>query len=252
MVFKVIFLCVMCYIGAFVDAIAGGGGLITLPSYFIAGIDTNFALGTNKFASSSGTLMSTYTFAKKGYIDKELMKRLLPFTLIGAVLGAQTVSILDPNILRPIIVFLLIAVGLYTYFAKDIGLVYNYKGFNKNNLIAGCLLALGLGFYDGFFGPGTGSFIIFGLIKLYGFDFTHASGNAKAMNLMSNVASLVVFAINGNIMYLMGVPIALSMMLGGKMGSNTALKKGSKFIKPIYIIMAFAAAIKVVLDVVLK
>ena len=252
MALKIVFLCVMGFIGAFVDAIAGGGGLVTLPAYFIAGIDTSYALGTNKLASSTGTVMSTYTFAKNGYIDKKLMSRLLPFTLIGAVIGAQTVSVLDPTVLQPIIVVLLIVVGLYTYFAKDIGLEYKFKGLNTKNIIQGCILALLLGFYDGFFGPGTGSFIIFGLIKLYGLDFTHASGNAKAMNLMSNVTSLVVFLLNGRILFAIGIPVAISMMIGGYVGSNTALKKGSKFIKPIFIIMAFAAAVKIVTDIFIK
>ncbi len=109
-----------------------------------------------------------------------------------------------------------------------------------------------MGFYEGFFGPGTGSFIIFGLIGIYGFDFVRASGNAKAMNFMSNITSLVVFAINGKVYYLMGIPMAIFMIIGAQVGSKVALKEGAKFIKPVFITMSLAVAGKMIYEMITK
>lgn len=242
---KLIFLCIMGFIAAFIDAIAGGSGLITIPAYMIAGLDPHVLLGTNKFASVAGTATSTATFAKSKKIKWDLMLKLLPLSFIGAAIGVWTVLRIDSSILEPAIIVILIAVGIYSIVKKDIGLEDFYAGFDKESLIRGGIFALLLGFYDGFFGPGTGSFIIFGLIKIYGFSFVNASANSKILNLGSNLMSLVLFALNGKIDYLIGIPVAISMMAGAALGSKTAIDKGSKLVKPIFIIMALAAAGKV-------
>ena len=241
----IVFLCVMGFIAAFIDAIAGGSGLITIPAYMIAGLEPHIMLGTNKFAAFSGTGISTATFAKSGMVNWDLMKKLVPFSLLGAAIGVRTVLFVDSTILQPAILVILISVGIYTIVKKDIGLEDNYIGYDKSKLTKGVLFALLLGFYDGFFGPGTGSFIIFGLIKIFGFNFVSASGNSKVLNLASNFMSLVLFALSGKIDYSIGIPVAISMMLGGYFGSNTAVKRGSTFVKPIFIIMALGAAMKV-------
>lgn len=242
---KIAFLCIMGFIAAIVDAIAGGSGLITIPAYMLAGLDTHVVLGTNKFASVAGTSMSTFTFSKSNKIKWNLMLKLLPFSFIGAALGVNTVLMIDSTVLEPVIIVILIAVGVYTVYKKDIGLTDYYDGYEKNELIKGIIFAIVLGFYDGFFGPGTGSILIFGLIKIFGFSFVNASANSKVLNLGSNFMSLILFAINGKIDYLIGIPVAISMMLGGFTGSRMAIEKGDKFVKPIFIIMALAAAIKV-------
>lgn len=246
----IVFLCVMGFIAAFVDAIAGGSGLITIPAYMIAGLSPHILLGTNKFASVAGTAMSTYTFAKSKRINWDLMIRLLPFSFIGAAIGVYSVLRLDSTILEPLILAILIGVGIYTVIKKEIGLTDRYKGFNSSSLIQGIIFALVLGFYDGFFGPGTGSFIIFSLIKVFGFSFVNASANSKVLNLGSNFMSLFLFAINGKINYLIGFPVAISMMLGAMVGSKTAIEKGNKFVKPIFIIMALGAAGKVLYGII--
>lgn len=242
---KIVFLCIMGFVAAIVDAIAGGSGLITIPAYMIAGLDPHVLLGTNKFASVAGTSMSTYTYARSDKIDWSLMLRLAPFSLIGAMLGVNTVLKVDSTILEPIILVILILVGIYTMLKKDIGLVNNYQSFNSTSLKKGILVALALGFYDGFFGPGTGTFIIFSLIKVFGFSFVMASANSKVLNLSSNFMSLILFAINKKINYSIGIPVAISMMLGAFVGSRLVVDKGDKFVKPIFIIMALAAAVKV-------
>ena len=250
--FKIIFLCSAGFLAAFVDAIAGGGGLISVPAYFAIGFPPHFVLGTNKFSASFGAITSTIRFAKSGKVDWKLLKVLLPFTLLGAISGVWTVLILDSSVLKPIVLVLLIAVGIYSLFSKSVGLEDKFQGLNKKNLVLGSIFAFVMGFYEGFFGPGTGSFIIFGLIGIFGFDFVRASGNAKAMNFMSNITSLVVFAINGKVYYLMGIPMAIFMIIGAQVGSKVALKEGAKFIKPVFITMSLAVAGKMIYEMITK
>ena len=243
-IYKIIFLCSAGFLSAFIDAIAGGGGLISVPAYLMVGFPPHYTLGTNKFSASSGSLVSALRFAKSGKVDKFLLKRLLPFSLLGAITGVTTVLLLDPNILKPIVLFMLLGVGIYSFLAKDVGLKDKFVETNNKTLILGMIFAFVMGFYDGFFGPGAGSFIIFGLIKIYGFDFVRASGNAKAMNFTSNFTSLILFAINGKIYYLMGIPMAIFMVLGASVGSKLAIKEGAKFIRPIFITMSILVAVK--------
>ncbi len=249
-IYKIIFLCTAGFLSAFVDSIAGGGGLISVPAYFAVGFPAHFTLGTNKFSSSCSSLTSTIRFTKSGKTDKDILKRILPFTFLGAVTGVKTVLLLDSNILKPMVLILLLGVGIYSFFSKSIGMEDNFDGVNKKILIIGSIFAFFMGFYDGFFGPGAGSFMIFGLIKIFGFDFVRASGNAKAMNLTSNMASLLMFAINGKIYYLMGIPMALFMILGAYFGSKLAIKEGAKFIKPIFVTMSLIVAVKMLFELI--
>ncbi|WP_343216131.1 sulfite exporter TauE/SafE family protein [Clostridium mobile] len=247
-VYKIIFLCAAGFLSAFVDSIAGGGGLISVPAYFMVGFPTHYTLGTNKFSATCGSLVSTAKFAQSGKVDKGILKVLLPFTLLGAATGVYTVLLLDSNVLKPIVLTLLLGVGIYSFFSKTVGMEDNFKGATKKTLIIGSIFAFAMGFYDGFFGPGVGSFLIFGLIKIYGFDFVRASGNAKAMNLMSNFTSLVLFAVKGKIFYLMGIPMAIFMTIGARVGTKLALKEGAKFIKPIFVTMSLGVAGKMIYE----
>lgn len=247
---KILFLCGAGFLSAFVDAIAGGGGLISVPAYFAVGFPPHFTLGTNKFSSSCSSLTSTIRFTKSGKTDKDILKRILPFTFLGALVGVKTVLLLDSNTLKPIVLILLLGVGVYSFFSKSIGLEDNFKGVNKKILIIGSIFSFCMGFYDGFFGPGAGSFMIFGLIKIFGFDFVRASGNAKAMNLTSNLASLLMFAFNRKIYYLMGIPMALFMIMGAYLGSKVAIKEGAKFIKPVFVTMSLVVAAKMLYELI--
>lgn len=247
-IYKVVFLCMAGFLSAFVDSIAGGGGLISVPAYLAVGFPAHFTLGTNKFSSTCGSMTSTIRFAKSGKTDKDILKVILPFTFLGAATGVKTVLLLNPNILKPIVLFMLLSVGIYSFFSKSVGMEDNFKGADKRTLIIASSFAFVMGFYDGFFGPGTGSFIIFGLIKIFGFDFVRASGNAKAMNFTSNIAALLMFAINGKIYYIMGIPMALFMILGANIGSRIAIKEGAKFIKPIFVTMSLIVALKMLYE----
>ena len=251
LVYKVIFLCVAGFLAAFVDSIAGGGGLISVPAYFMIGFPPHFTLGTNKFSATCGSLVSTLKFAKSGKTDNNILKVLLPFSLLGAAAGVYVVLLVDSAVLKPVVLVMILGVGLYSFFAKSVGLEDNFTGTTKKTLTIGAIFAFVMGFYDGFFGPGAGSFIIFGLIKLYGFDFVRASGNAKAMNFVSNITSLIMFAIGGKIHYIMGIPMAIFMVFGASVGSKLAISKGAKIIRPILIIMSLGVAAKMVYELLL-
>jgi uncharacterized membrane protein YfcA len=245
---KIIYLCVAGFAAAFVDSIAGGGGLISLPAFMAAGIPTHFALGTNKFSATWASFTSSIKYTTSGKVNFKFLKYLLPFTLIGAAIGVKTALMIDSKYLRPLVLVLVFAVGIYTLFSKTIGRENRFEGLNKKNITLGIVLALVIGFYDGFFGPGTGSFLIFGLIGIFGFDFINAGGNARVMNFASNIMSLALFALQGKIDYLYGIPVAAAMIIGARMGTVFALKKGAKYIKPIFITMSLAVAAKMIID----
>lgn len=250
MIKEIIFLCCAGFLAAFVDSIAGGGGLISLPALLLVNVPPYFALGTNKFASTCASCTSSLKFARSGKVDLKLLKFLAPFTLLGAVLGVNTVLKIDQKFLYTLVLVLVLCVGVYSLFSKSIGMKDRFKELNNKNIILGCILALALGFYDGFFGPGTGSFLIFGLIGIYGFDFVRSAGNGKVLNFVSNISSLVMFAFHGQINYLLGIPFAISMIFGARIGTKLALTKGSKLIKPIFITMSLAVAGKMLISMI--
>lgn len=245
---NLVFLCFAGFLASFVDSIAGGGGLISVPAFFIAGFSPYFALGTNKFAATTGSFTSSLRFARSGKVNFKVIKYIIPFTLIGAVLGVKAVLLINQDFLYPLVMALILFVGAYSLFSKNLGMENGFTKVTKLNLGLGILLGFTIGFYDGFFGPGTGSFLIFGLISIFKFDFVSASGNAKFLNFISNVTSLVVFAIEGKINYLYGIPIAIFMILGANLGTKTALNKGSKLIKPIFIVMSLGVALKLLIE----
>jgi uncharacterized protein len=241
---QLIFLCLAGFLAAFVDSIAGGGGLISVPAYMMAMPNAHFALGTNKFSATTASFTSSLKFAQSGKVNFKLLKFITPFTLLGAVLGVNTVLQVDQKFLSSLVLVLILFVGIYSLFSKNIGLENTFEKTTPKNIILGIILGFSLGFYDGFFGPGTGSFLIFGLIHIFGFDFVNASGNAKFLNFISNISSLVMFAINGKIDYLYGIPVAVFMILGARFGTKLALNKGAKLIKPIFVIMSLGVAVK--------
>lgn len=248
MVIKIIIVCLAGFLGAMVDAIVGGGGLITIPALMATGMPTHFALGTNKFASSMGTISSAYHYYKSGEVNLKLLKYLLPLSLIGSAIGVYSVLLIDPEFLKSLIVVMVLIIGTYTLVKKDLGINNNFTGLTKKKIIFCMILAVGLGFYDGFFGPGTGSFIIFGLIHILGYDFKKASANSKFMNFTSNFTALILFLVNGRILFSYGIPMAFSMMIGAKVGAALAVKNGAKFIKPVFIIVSFALVLKMVFE----
>lgn len=239
-------ICTFGFLAAAVDAIAGGGGLISLPALLIVGVPPHLALGTNKFAASMASLNSSITFARSGKVHFPLVRWQIPFTLIGSLLGAWSVLRVSSAFLSKAVLVLILLVGIYTMLHKNLGMKNKFQGLNSRNIVLGCMFALALGFYDGFFGPGTGSFLIFSFITLFGFDFVVASANSKVLNFTSNFAALLIFAWNGKILLSYGIPMAIFMILGSYVGTRLAIQRGAELVKPIFITMSLLVAAKLI------
>ena len=245
---SMIFLIAACFAAAFIDAIAGGGGLISLPAYLIAGFPPHMALGTNKFSSSWGSLFATAKFAKDRKIDFSLIKFMIPMSFIGAVLGVKSVLLIDQSFLGPVVMVLILFVGIYTIFSKSLGKVNQYSGATRKSAAAGMLLAFALGFYDGFFGPGTGSFLIFLFIRFFGFDFLHASAASKVVNVATNLAAIGYFVPNGFFLPLAAAVMATANIAGSFVGTHLALRHGSGFVRRVFLAVVGVLIVKFAWD----
>ena len=252
---SLVLLCIFGFIAGFVDAIAGGGGLIQLPAYFILMPHFTIAqlLGSNKLGGFSGTFVSTVQYLRKIKVDWKLILPALIVAAISALIGAQLVSYLEKERMAPFVVVLLVVMLVYTSINKQTGLINKSATINPVKvkwtlLIAACLIGL----YDGFFGPGAGSMLMFVFISLLGFDFLNAAANTKVFNCVTNIGALAFFILHGDVVYEVAVPVALCNVAGNYFGSALALKKGSPFIRVIYIVVVSALIAKIVYDYFLK
>jgi hypothetical protein len=222
------------FVAAFIDSVVGGGGLISLPALLMMGLPPTMALGTNKMASVMGSCTSTLAFLQSGKIDLFLIKYLFGLSFLGSALGVYTVQQIPSQFLKPLVVGLLLGVTVYTFIKKEWGDKSTYRGINKKVVWSSGVAALGIGFYDGFFGPGAGSLFIFAFLFI-GFDFVVSAGNAKALNFASNVAGVVAFAWFNSINYYYAVPMGIAMIVGAIAGSRLAIKKGAAYVKPLFL-----------------
>ncbi|ANE45628.1 membrane protein [Paenibacillus swuensis] len=242
-----VFLLAAGFIAAFIDSVVGGGGLISLPALLLTGMPPTVALGTNKLASSMSSLTSSLSFFFSGKINIKLVRWLFPLSLVGSAAGSYVVTLLPSEFLRPLVVILLIVMTVYTVFKKKkVDEIKDILLTNKIYTIT-AIFALILGFYDGFFGPGTGAFLIFGFV-LVGFDFVRAAGNAKVLNFGSNIASLITFAFLGQVNYAYGIPMGIAMIFGALAGSQLAIRKGSSYVRPLFIAITVVLIGKQVYD----
>jgi uncharacterized membrane protein YfcA len=230
------------FMAGFIDSIAGGGGLISTPTLLLVGLPPHLALGTNKLAASAGTLVSSHGFFKNNKLNFKLLKMMVPFAFVGAVIGVTTLQFITPDLLEKLIPFMIFGVAIYTVLSKKVGMFDHFHGFTPKNKFLGKLLTSTLGFYDGFFGPGTGTFFMFGLVKIFGFDFTVATANTKVLNFTTGFAALLTFLYNGQVDFRYGLIASVFMILGAKIGTHMAILNGAKFIKPIFIVMSLVMA----------
>ena len=233
-------------IAGWIDSIAGGGGLITLPALLAAGLPPHLALGTNKFQSSFGSFTATMNHYRRRIINVREAIWGVVCTAIGAAAGAYVVQILDSRLLERVIPFLLLAILVYFIFSPRLGDLDTKQRIHTKLFYV--VVGLGLGFYDGFFGPGTGSFWTFLFVSLMGLNLLKATGYTKLMNFTSNIVSLVAFAIGGNIMFTVGLVMAVGQTLGAYVGSHMAINRGAKFIRPVFVIVVLATTIKLFAD----
>lgn len=243
-ILRFLILAAFCFLAAVIDAISGGGGLISLPAYFAVGFPPHVALGTNKVSSTLSTIASSFKFWKSKKVNVEIVSKLFIFSFVGAILGVLTTISIKAKYFKPISFVTLVLVFLYSLKNKNMGEVSYYKGTTPKTMRIGKIMAFVLGFYDGFLGPGTGSFLIFCLIKIFKLDFSFASGNTKILNLSSNFASLIMFTILRKANFLYGLPIAVIMSFGAILGAKLAILKGNKFIKPLFLIVTSALILK--------
>jgi uncharacterized protein len=249
-----ILLCLFAFLAGFIDSVVGGGGLILIPALLILRPDLDLAtvLGTNKGAAVWGTLTATLHYSRTVGIPWRIM---LPAALTGFVfsfLGAFVVTRIHSDFLRPFIILLLIAVAVYTFFKKDFGSLHApHLSKTKQRLVA---LAAGavMGFYDGFFGPGTGSFLIFIFIGVVGFSFLAASASSKVINLATNVAAFLYFAATNHVAYSLVLPLALCNVLGSWVGSRLAVLRGSGFVRVLFLFVVTGVIVRLSYDTFLR
>jgi uncharacterized membrane protein YfcA len=229
-------------LAGFVDSIAGGGGLITLPALLTVGIPPHIALGTNKLQGTFGVGTAAINFIRKGKVDLKECGLGVVATLIGAMMGALTIHRLDSRFISQLVPFLLLFVFIYTVFFKDLGT--KDRKAKIHTPFYYLLFGLVLGFYDGFFGPGTGAFWTASLLILLGYNLTKAVGVTKIMNFTSNLVALVVFSVSGNVNLYIGVTMAVGQVIGARIGSSMAIRKGAGFIRPIFLLIVLLTMIR--------
>jgi uncharacterized membrane protein YfcA len=232
--------------GGFIDAIAGGGGLITLPALLAAGLPPQVALGTNKLQSACGTSIALWRYAKAGFTGTPGLWLAVMMASIASMGGAYAVSVLDQEMLRQVIPWMLAAVAIYTACNRRFG-IHPHKPRVPLAVLA-LVLGTALGFYDGFFGPGTGSFWTLALVVLAGLELRHATGYTKAANLASNLGSLAVFLTLGSVHALAAGAMIGGQMLGARLGAGLAIRKGARLIRPVFLTVVFAMTLKLLWD----
>lgn len=227
-------------LAGFVDAVAGGGGLIALPSLLWAGLPPQLALGTNKLQSSCGTSLATLRYWQAGLIQSKETAVGALSTFLASVAGSLAVSAMNPEFLRRMIPFLLVGIGVYFLVKRDLGGETRQPRLSPR--VFALLFGVGLGFYDGFFGPGTGSFWMTACVVLLGMEYRAATGYTKAMNLASNLGSLLVFGLVGHVHLGFGLVMALGQLVGAQLGSRLVIQSGARIIRPFLISVVFILA----------
>ena len=238
----------LVFFAGFIDSIAGGGGLISMPAFMLTGLPMHNVAATNKFAACIGTGVAAHEYYKKGAVKLVPALVSAAFAFVGSAAGAQIVLYIDSQKLKLAFLWVLPFVALFVLFGARI---------KKNNVVASgaklyiqcAFIGLFIGAYDGLIGPGTGTFLIFAYTALSGFDYVTASGNAKIVNLASNLAAVVTFIFAGKVLYALALPAAAVNIVGSLIGSRLALKKGQKFVKYMLMVVLVLIFAKLIYDV---
>lgn len=242
-------LCLFVFIAGFVDSAAGGGGLISLPAYFLSGIPAHYAVGCNKFSASCGTTFSAIRFLKEGAVDWKIASISALFSFISAFSGMKFALGINQILLKTIIVSVLPIIAVFILLKKESKTVSTTRIMTKKMVLQAACTGIFIGFYDGLIGPGTGTIAIVIFSAFMKYDLKLASGNAKILNLASNYSSLIAVIINGKIFYTVAVPAALFGIAGNYLGSELAIKKGAVFIRPLMTIVIFLLIGKLIYDI---
>ena len=241
-----IIVCPLLFIAGFVDAIGGGGGLISLPAYLLAGLPVHQAIATNKLSSACGTTLATLRFIKNGLVNWKLAIPTIAFAIIGSSIGANASMAMDESVMEKVLFVVLPVVAF---------VVLNKKLFrdneeseiviNKKTLLIAVISSLAVGFYDGFYGPGTGTFLIIAFTVFAKLSMKSANAQAKVINLTTNLTSLSIFLMNGQVLFPLGIAAAVCNMAGGYLGAGLAMSKGSKITRPVIFIVLILLFLKI-------
>lgn len=233
-------------IAGFIDAIAGGGGLLTIPALLSAGIPPAMALGTNKLQACGGSFSASLYFVRQKAVNIREIALLIALTFVGASLGTIVVQQVDIAFLKVALPFLVMAIGIYFLFSPTISeetkkqrVSYPFFAFSAG---------MGIGFYDGLFGPATGSFFTLAFVLLLGFPLTKSVAHAKVLNFTSNIASLLFFILGGAVLWKIGFLMLIGQFIGGSLGARMVVTKGKKIIRPLIVTMSFLMVLKMLFE----
>lgn len=230
----------------FVDSIAGGGGLIVIPAMLILGIPPLEVLGTNKLQAQFGSASATIAYARRGHVDLKKQFPMAFMAFLGGIFGALIASFVPSDVLRAIMPFLLVAIAIYFAFKPNLSDVDSHRRITP--FLFGVTVVPLVGFYDGIFGPGAGSFYMLAFVGLAGFGMLKATAHTKLLNFGSNFGGFLVFTFNGAILWKLGLVMGLGQFLGAQLGSRLAMQNGAKIIRPLLVISCLAMATKLLID----
>lgn len=222
------------FFAGLVDSMAGGGGLISVPAFLAAGVPPHFALGTNKVQSCLGTTFSTARYLRHGHVHLPVALTAAGGALIGSYLGSQAALALPSERLAIILPLLILVVAAVTFLRREFGDTDTFATAHARHYALAAATGVGIGFYDGFFGPGTGTFLAFVFVLVFGFGFGRATGNAKVVNLASNLAAVIAFGLSGKVYWSVAVPLGLANIAGNYLGAGFAIRGGARAIKPVF------------------
>lgn len=239
--------CPLVFLGGFVDAIAGGGGLISLPAYLLSGLPVHMSIGTNKLSSAMGTSLATWRFGRSGYIDIKIAIPCAAFALVGSTVGARLALLVPEHVFRIVMLVILPLTALYVLKNKRFGEAKPPYAMTKTILLCASI-ALVIGVYDGFYGPGTGTFLLLLLTGLAHLTLQSAAGTTKVINLSTNIAALAVYLTSGNVLIPLGLVAGCFGILGNYLGTRMFTKKGAGFVRVLIILVLCIFFVKTVVD----
>ncbi|MBP2298071.1 TSUP family transporter [Azospirillum picis] len=231
-------------LAGFVDSIAGGGGLLTIPALLAAGLSPAEALATGKLQSSFGSLSATIKFVRRGEVHPAAMRSMIACTFVGAGVGATLVQMLDPSFLRDVIPILLIGIAIYLLLSPKAGDIDAHQRIGEHAFALS--IGTGIGFYDGFFGPGTGTFFAIAFVSLLGYNLRKATAHTKVLNLTSNIASLIFFIIGGHVLWTVGLLMGVAQYIGAQAGAHMVIRNGARIVRPMLVVASVVITAKLV------
>lgn len=247
----IIILCLVAFLAGFVDAIVGGGGLIQTPTaiLMLPQFPVATVIGSLKIPSFSGTAFAARQYLKRQKVNWQLLGLMMLVAMVASFGGSQLLTVVSNRFMKPLLLFVLVFVAIYTYSKKNFGNQTIKQHSTKQHLWYGLAISVIIGFYDGFIGPGAGSFLVLAFVSILGYDFILASTNAKMVNLATNAGSILLFLLKGKIIWAIALPMAASNAVGGIIGAKFAISKGNQFIRIFFLLVVIGTLIRFAWDI---